>query len=111
MKKTIASKKTEKSVALFKHQKMNIHRTCPNKFRGISTADCTSDPINPWDASKWTTAEATAKGKGSSQPEAPSAIRGLLKKEYELKDHLGNVHVVVTDRKHSTISAGPSIGD
>ena len=67
------------------------------------------DPVEPWSEANWTTAEAKGKGDPVSQPEAPSAVRDLLKKEYELKDHLGNVHVVVTDRKHSTVSSGTPI--
>ena len=35
-----------------------------------------------------------------------SAMQNLLLKEYVPKDHLGNVHVVVTDRKHSDVSSG-----
>ena len=67
------------------------------------------DPVEPWSEANWTTAEAKGKGDPVSQPEAPSAVRDLLKKEYELKDHLGNVHVVVTDRKHSDVSSGTPI--
>jgi hypothetical protein len=68
------------------------------------------DKSTLFEGGNWAAGTATAKGDGVGYAEGASARRTPGRKEYELKDHLGNIRVVVTDRKMSDIVAALPIG-
>jgi RHS repeat-associated protein len=64
-------------------------------------------PAGEYDAAEWGAATVTGKGQqGNTSVVLENHERELGVREYELKDHLGNVRVVVSDWKESTIVSG-----
>jgi RHS repeat-associated protein len=103
----------------------NGHTTAENAHCDV---DCQGDPTREvvrslqlqdlagqdkstlFEGGNWAAGTATAKGDGVGYAEGASARRTPGRKEYELKDHLGNIRVVVTDRKMSAIVAALPLG-